>query len=320
MTEIVGHGEVIWGLHSGLVSGQWPHAYLFSGPPGVGKATVAHHYAQSLLCEHTLRGEEGLSGCQRCPSCHKVDTRCHADLIWVEMVEKKTRISVDQIRDLTRFLSLTPMESKWKVAIVDDAAEMNAAAANALLKTLEEPPAESILILITSRPGMLLATIRSRCVKYHFRSLSRDEFGRILQSRTELPEGRLDPLWEYAEGNVGYGLQFITSNQLEVCDQLVQDLEALMRQFSLAKLCQTADFWSKEDHFLLVRWIIGQWIAKRVRRSVLSGEGAEVVRRWLVLESLAKDFFARAEAYNINKRLLLEGIFIKLSQTAGANP
>ena len=305
-------------MRSGLVSGNLPHAFLFMGPSGVGKATVAHGFAQSLLCADAARSGEALGGCHRCAACHKVQVRCHVDLQWVEKEEGKTRISVDQVRDLTRFLSLTPMESAWKVAIVDDAAEMNAAAANALLKTLEEPPANSILILVTSRPGMLLATTLSRCVKYYFQSLSKEEFSQIIRGKTSLGDDQLDSVINYSEGNLGFALSFVGEGQLEQCNRLTQELEDLLRQGGLGKLSEVAEYWSNADRFPLAHFVVRRWLMEKVRDCVYSGGVPGRVREWLTVETFSKEMFALAEAVNINKRLLLEGIFIKILRISGA--
>lgn len=244
--------------------------------------------------------------------------RCHADLQWVEKEEGKTRISVEQIRDLTKFLSLTPLESAWKVAVVDDAADMNAAAANALLKTLEEPPANSILILVTSRPGMLLATILSRCVKFHFQSLSKEDFSRILRIKTGLDDALLETVVDYSEGDLGFALRFIQEDALVECDKLTRELDGLMKDGRLIKLCEVADYWSQPGRFSLAGFVVRRWLMETVRKCVVSGTAPGRVREWLAVETFARDVFVRAEAFNVNKRLLLEGVFIKILRISGA--
>ncbi|MBF0144827.1 MAG: DNA polymerase III subunit delta' [Magnetococcales bacterium] len=316
MNEILGHQEVIRGLRAGLATGTMPHASLFIGPSGVGKATVAQAYVRSLMCPVT-RGGETLGGCQRCEVCHKIDVRCHADLQWVEKEEGKTRISIDQVRELSRFLSLTPMEAEWKVAIVDDAAEMNAAAANALLKTLEEPPANSILVLITSRPGILLPTIRSRCVKHDFQSLSKVDFFRILQAKVGLAEDRLDAVMHYSEGNLGFALQFVKDGQLVECDRLSSELDGLLREGRLASLCNFAENWSQANVHL-VQFGVRRWLMEQVRERVHEGERPDQVRAWLSIAAFANEMFTLAETFNVNRRLLLEGILIKILRISGA--
>jgi len=318
LRELIGHHEIIRGLQSGLLSGNLAHSFLFAGPSGIGKATVAHRYAQALLCTNPQNAGPSQLGCQQCAACHKVELRCHADLQWVEKEEGKTRISVDQIRELTRFLSLTPMESNWKVAIVDDAAQMNAAAANALLKTLEEPPANSVVILVTCRPGVLLATIRSRCMKYYFHALSEDDFARILMEKVDLAHDQWETVRDYSEGDLGFALRFVQEGQLSECHQLIQEMEQLVRAGSLGKLCEVAEYWSQANRFALAQFVIRQWIMEKVRDCVTSESRPQRVRAWLTMETFANEVFSLAETNNINKRLLLEGIFIKVLRISGA--
>ncbi len=170
---IVGHDSNIAGMRAAIKADKPGHSHLFYGPKGVGKATFAWAFAQILLCKDN--SDNKIKSCGVCSSCQNLVAKQHPDFINIAMHEDKTRISVDQIRDLSAFLSLTPMESQWKIALIDDAAQMNAQAANALLKTLEEPPDQSILIINTYRPGVLLPTIKSRCIKTRFSGLSQDQ-------------------------------------------------------------------------------------------------------------------------------------------------
>ncbi len=146
----------------------WPHALLLDGPRGIGKHILALNLARSLLCEQPLA--TGLA-CGQCPSCRYVMAGQHPDLRMVEplaveddgTIKVLDAIPVDAIRALTRWAQITSHRGRAKVALVVPAESMNAAAANALLKTLEEPPPQTFLMLIAHQPGRLPATIRSRC-------------------------------------------------------------------------------------------------------------------------------------------------------------
>ncbi len=147
----------------------WPHALLVHGPRGIGKRALALNFAQALLCETPLG--DGLA-CGECPGCRYAIAGQHPDLMRLELlmvdpddgalVEVDT-ITIDRVRALTDFAQLTSHRQRAKVAVIAPAERMNAAAANALLKTLEEPPAGTYLILVSDRPGRLPATILSRC-------------------------------------------------------------------------------------------------------------------------------------------------------------
>lgn len=149
----------------------WPHALLIQGPPGVGKHALALNFAQALLCESSL--SDGLA-CGQCPGCAYAIAGQHPDLMRLELThfdaadgEFKTAdtIIVDRVRTLIEFVQLTSHRQRAKVAVIAPAERMNAAAANALLKTLEEPPAGTYLILVSSESGRLPPTILSRCRK-----------------------------------------------------------------------------------------------------------------------------------------------------------
>lgn len=145
--------------------GRLPHGLLFTGPQGLGKDHLAQTLAATLLCESpTATGV----ACGVCRSCQLLAAGTHPDLVRIEPAEDKKNISVDQIRELVQFMTLKSQYGRHKVVVLSPAETMNVNAANSLLKTLEEPTADSVLILVTSRPAQLPATIRSRCQEIHF--------------------------------------------------------------------------------------------------------------------------------------------------------
>jgi len=150
----------------------WPHALLVHGRRGIGKHALALNFAQALLCE-TPR-PDGLA-CGECPSCRYAIAGQHPDLIRLELLEPDATdgaltevdtIAIDRVRTLTESVQLTSHRGRAKVAVIAPADRMNVAAANALLKTLEEPPADTFLILVTEQPGRVPATILSRCRQF----------------------------------------------------------------------------------------------------------------------------------------------------------
>jgi len=156
-----------------LRTGKVPTTFLFSGEKGVGKMRTALEFARALNCENLKDGD----ACDECSSCRKTGLGRHPDLKILE--PDGGVIKVEQIRELEEFLSLTPYEGNKKIVIVDDADRMNTYAANAFLKTLEEPPDESIIMLISPREHLLPDTIRSRCLKLRFGPLSEDELKEV---------------------------------------------------------------------------------------------------------------------------------------------
>jgi DNA polymerase-3 subunit delta' len=151
-------------LDSALDSGRLPHALLFSGPAGTGKRETARRLALSLLCDTRKR-----RGCGSCRSCTKVSRGSHPDLLWIE--PDGQFIKIEQVRGLIRSLGFRPLEASARLAVLIEADRLMDAAANALLKTLEEPPGHTTLVLISSKPEALLPTIRSRIQRLSFRPL-----------------------------------------------------------------------------------------------------------------------------------------------------
>ena len=160
------HAQWVRQLQTAWQTDRFPHALLLSGPQGLGKRVFADWLARALLCEtHSVE----LSPCGHCSGCKLTEAGSHPDLQNIEPEEGKQQIAVDQLREAAEKLAMTAYRSGRKVVLVDPAHQMSASAANSLLKTLEEPSPGSVLILLTSKPSALLATIRSRCLKLALR-------------------------------------------------------------------------------------------------------------------------------------------------------
>ena len=176
--SVRGHDRVVETLRRSLAQGRLPHAFLFVGPEGVGKRTFALTLAQALLCERAEAA--ALDPCETCPSCLQVKAGTHPDVLQVERPEDKHELPIRVIRDLCLDLGLKPARGTRKVAIVNDADDLNEEAANAFLKTLEEPPPGSVLILIGTSSEVQLDTIVSRCRVVRFNPLPEAELAAVL--------------------------------------------------------------------------------------------------------------------------------------------
>jgi DNA polymerase-3 subunit delta' len=176
--SILGHDREVDILRRGLAQGRLPHAFLFVGPEGIGKRSFANVFAQALLCD--VRPETALDPCGVCPSCLQVEAGTHPDILRVARPEDKHDLGIALIRDLCLDLGLKPASGRRKVAIIDDADDLNDEAANAFLKTLEEPPPGSVLILIGTSAEMQLDTIISRCRVLRFDPLNETELAQVL--------------------------------------------------------------------------------------------------------------------------------------------
>lgn len=208
--SIVGHADQVRAFIEAAASGRLHHAWLLTGPRGIGKAAFAEAAAR-----YTLAGasdDAGFSVPRGNPNVLAFDAGSHPDHRRIERrVNERgklaTEIGVEQVRELGQLLGQTPSMSDWRTIIVDSACEMNRAAANALLKALEEPPSKTLFLLVCHSPGRLLATIRSRCRALRFQPLGDAEVRRVLEA-SGVGEGDLDPLAAIANGAPGRALRF----------------------------------------------------------------------------------------------------------------
>ncbi|MDE2006106.1 MAG: DNA polymerase III subunit delta' [Rhodospirillales bacterium] len=212
--DLLGHAAAEATLAAALAAGRLHHAWLIAGPEGIGKATLAYRFARFLLAARPPRPDAGpLALDPADPAFRRVAAGAHADLMTIERGydEKRKRkrqvIIVDDVRKLGGFMALTPAEGGWRVAIVDGAEEMNPAAANALLKILEEPPDRAVLLVTTAAPGRLLPTIRSRCRRLNLAALNEADMRTLLaRALPKLDEAARDRLAALAEGSPGRAL------------------------------------------------------------------------------------------------------------------
>lgn len=156
-------------LQRSLARGRLGHAYLFSGDQLEELELLARTLAKTLNCQNPVQ-QNGVAVdcCDECLSCRKIENEIHADIHWARPESKSRIISVEQMRDLTREIHLKPTEAHFKVAVIVGADQLNVQAANAFLKTLEEPPQKSILVLLSTEPSRILETILSRCLRVNF--------------------------------------------------------------------------------------------------------------------------------------------------------
>ncbi len=196
-----GHDKVVESLRRSARQGRMPHALLFVGPEGVGKHSFALRLAQALLCERVPETE--LDPCGQCPGCLQVMAGTHPDVLRVEKPEDRQELPIRVIRDLCIDLGLKPMSGKRKLAIVDDADDLNDEAANAFLKTLEEPPPGSTLILVGTSAEGQLDTILSRCRVVRFDPLPESELVEVLVEQGIVEtRAEAETLARQAEGSV----------------------------------------------------------------------------------------------------------------------
>ncbi|HEY0283396.1 MAG TPA: DNA polymerase III subunit delta' [Rhizomicrobium sp.] len=309
--RLIGQDFALAIVSRALRSGRPPQAWLICGPPGVGKATLAYRIARYLLAYGASgRGPADLSVPTNDPAFVQVAAGSHPGLLVLKRSTDpdtgKTMnvLSVGEVRRLSGFFGLTSGAGGWRVALVDTADDMNDAAANALLKLLEEPPSRAMLLVLSNTPGRLLPTIRSRCQRLNLRPLGEPdmeaELGRLLPEQTAEERASLARL---AHGSLGAALTLAGGEGLVLAkeaDRLIDwaaqpDIPAL---FALAeKLSRITDGLDMLGAFLT------QALAERIRARALGNQPH--LTRWVgALEKLSNNF-ARTGALHLDPRQTL---------------
>ena len=205
--DIIGHEQIIEHLQNAIIMGKTSHAYILNGPDKSGKRMLADAFAMALQCENG-RNE----GCGECHSCKQAVNHNQPDIIYVSH-EKPNTISVDDIRyKVNNDIGIKPYSSPYKIYIIDEAEKMNVQAQNALLKTIEEPPAYAVILLLTTNAEMFLPTILSRCVTLHIKAVPDEKIKKYLMKKYEIPDYQAEVCVAFAQGNVGKAIQLATSS------------------------------------------------------------------------------------------------------------
>lgn len=238
---IVGHEDVVRHLQNAIRTEKVSHAYLIGGARGSGKRLLATVFAMTLQCR-----EHGTDPCQTCPSCRKIQSGNHPDVIYVTH-EKPNSIGIDDIREqLIGDISIRPYESRYKIYIVDDASKLTLQAQNALLKTIEEPPAYAVIILLADNPDILLPTITSRCVRLNLKPVSDDDMKDYLMNQLHVPDYQAEIEASFAQGNIGRAKHLAESTDfMEMTEDVIRLLKH-SRQMEVAEMIETVKAWSAD--------------------------------------------------------------------------
>jgi DNA polymerase-3 subunit delta' len=205
---ITGHRPLLVLLARATARGSLPPSLIFSGPDGVGKRMAASALAQALNCEQPVMWPDGsgLSGCGECSACRRIARGVHADVLVVEPGETRS-IGVDQVRDAIDRTAYRPFEGRKRVVIIDEADALLPPAQNALLKTLEEPAAASVFVLVTACPDLLLPTVRSRCQQLRFGPLAPGEVADVLMREHGVSSAEAHAAAAASDGSIGRALE-----------------------------------------------------------------------------------------------------------------
>ena len=273
------------------------NSWLFCGPSGIGKATLAYRFAKFLLAADEAKKADctSLELAENNPVCKLVVNNAHPDLKVIERdytetdkrkilkaikegealsddelqsLKKSAFIRIDEVRTINEFLSKKSADNNWRVVIIDSIDDMNSASANAVLKILEEPPVKSILILISHNPGRLLPTIKSRCAKLLLPPLENNIVASLLRRyRPELNEKQVQGLTSISSGSIGKALMYADNNALRYYDELCNLIYA-KEKFKVADLlafCENAV--KDETVFAFVQELIFKFITDNITHS-----------------------------------------------------
>jgi DNA polymerase-3 subunit delta' len=319
MWQVVGHEWVMDLLKRALASERVAHAYLLTGPPQIGKRSLALNFAQALNC---LDEEKP---CGECLACNKIAHGYHPD---VQVIEGEGgTIKIDQMRTLRREAALSPLEGRWKVYIIRQMEQATAEAANCLLKTLEEPPPHVILMLTASEAEALLPTIVSRCQVLNLRPLATGAVQRALQERWGVDSERAQLLARLSGGQLGWAVAASQNNAiLRRREKYLDEMMKLVDQGRVERLEYAQQLSQNPEAFpeLLHLWL-GWW---RDLLLVATGSSARIVNvdRENTLRAQAqrcslgqvRDFLEALQAaawrleHNANPRLTLEVLMLNL--------
>ena len=264
--------QAVWDTLSRTIGNDhMPHAILLAGPEHCGKYDFARSFAKSLMCDS--RQEQTQMACNVCKSCHLFEAGSHPDFTSVQLAEKKTQIVVDQIRRLNEFVYLSRSYQESRVAIIAPVERLNINAANSLLKTLEEPPEKTVLLLVSSNPSELIPTIRSRCQVLHLPQPSRTQALEWLE--TQSLEHPADELLLAASGKPLLATLLDSEDRLATRKQFAADVLKMLR--GSLSLVGAAKNWEKTAKHELLDWQL-QWVDAIIRRIHLpEGEAVDAI-------------------------------------------
>ena len=229
--DIIGHDKVKDHLQKAIEYHKVSHAYILSGEEGMGKKTLAEAFAMTLLCERSEK-----EPCMQCHACKQMMSGNHPDVIRVTH-EKPGSIGVDDIRtQINDTVYIKPYSSSYKIYLVDEAEKMTPQAQNALLKTIEEPPAYAVIILMTTNQELFLPTILSRCIQLKLRPLKDSQVSDYLRGIMGIPEEKADVFAAFARGNLGKAIHLASSEEFGLLYRQILNLLKNLKEMDISML------------------------------------------------------------------------------------
>lgn len=327
--QLIGHEETLSQILQQYASGRMHHALLLTGPRGIGKATLALRIAS-----HVFRYPNGhgaplvLDDSQpNDPINGKLAARSHPNLLhmtrpWDDKTKKfKTQLTVDVIRLTVPFFGTSRGEEGWRIAIVDAADDMNASAANALLKILEEPPTNTLFFVLSHSPAKVLPTIRSRCQQISIKPLSDDQVVNILDRFGALDQLNLDDkilLGKLAKGSVRTGLLLSHENGLDIYKSFMIACERLQKPdwAQIQTMAEKVTARGKEDGFRLLLEFANEYMESHATGRVGQKNDISSLARWAQVWEKTQNSTRIADGYNLDKKQVILNLFHDMGEAA----
>ena len=321
-TALIGQDAALARAARAIRGGRPPGAWLITGPPGIGKATLAYRIARYLLAYGANdAGAADLSVPANDPAALQVAAGSHPGLLVLKRGENPqtgkmmTVLSVDEIRRLANFFGLTSGAGGWRVAIVDTADDMNDNAANALLKLLEEPPGRAMLLLLSNMPGRLLPTIRSRCQRLELRTLEdarlTDALAKFLPDSDAAERAQLARL---SGGSIGAALALAGGEGADLAAQADRLIDQASSPDMAALLALGEKLWRMKDGVERFGDFLLDGLAARIRAK--AEQGAPNLQRWTALLARLEDSFSRTKGLHLEPRQTVLSAARDLARTA----
>ena len=328
-------------------TGQIHHAWLITGPRGVGKATFAYRVARYVLAQKTLIQEgptqtidfvynnhpknSNASDLTMClehqhPVFRRVANGTHADFLSIERgLDEKSKsvrkeIIVEDIRAIRSFLNKTPVEGDWRVVLIDAADEMTTSAENALLKLLEEPPRRALLLLVSHNPNSLLATSRSRCRQLFLKPLDASILTTIFRGYApKTNDEDLTILLALSNGSLGLALRLLEHDGLAIYRSANTLLSNLI-DLDILELYNLSDQITKDNNYdsiLIFRLILNYWLTETVKSKAVLGARYELdITKWIEIREEVNNLFNNAESVNLDPKQVVLNVFFAIAAVA----
>lgn len=325
-SDVIGHERPKALLQTALRQDRIAHAYLFYGDEGIGKRLVALRFAQALNCE----AGDGTDACGGCRSCRQIEARTHPDFLVIEPDPElaNPQIKIEQVRELEQHIVYPPLVGRKKIFLIDEADRMTLGAANALLKTLEEPPDHNVLLLVSARPSALPLTIRSRCQSLRFAPPARTQVEAALILKREIHPADARFLAAASQSRLGAALTMDLTAARAAREELcaVVSPETLR---SAAAILSAAETFHKSDRGPEVLDWLAQWVrdlllisvgadqehlihADRLPLLKTAARGAQTEQLAALLDEI--DALQRAAGRNLNLQMAMETVLLRLRE------